>query len=55
LPAPDDDAEKSRHGASSDLHARDFAASGPNRKRLYDIIYMPTDEGFPHFAGVMVA
>jgi len=43
------------HGASPDLLGRDFAASGPNRKWLCDITYIPTDEGFLYLAGVMDA
>ncbi len=43
------------HAASPDLLDRNFAASGPNRKWLCDITYIPTDEGFLYLAGVMDA
>jgi putative transposase len=34
------------HTASLDLLGRDFVAEGPNRKWLFDINYIPTEEGF---------
>jgi putative transposase len=43
------------HAVASNLLDRDFSASGPNRKWLCDITYIPTDEGFLYLACVMDA
>jgi transposase InsO family protein len=45
----------SRHGrpVAGNLLERDFQASGPDRKWVADITYVPTDQGWLYLAGVL--